>query len=86
MKIAVSYENGEVFQHLGHTEQFKIYEVINNDIKNESVIDTNGSGHGALADFLVQNDVDVVICGKFKLHQRPSICYGGFVRSVYRHG
>ena len=26
MKIAVTYENGQVFQHFGHTEQFKIYE------------------------------------------------------------
>ncbi|MGM9975057.1 MAG: NifB/NifX family molybdenum-iron cluster-binding protein, partial [Clostridiaceae bacterium] len=25
MKIAVTYENGEVFQHFGHTEQFKLY-------------------------------------------------------------
>ena len=27
MKIAVTYENGEVFQHFGHSEQFKLYEV-----------------------------------------------------------
>lgn len=27
MKIAVTYENGQVFQHFGHTENFKIYEI-----------------------------------------------------------
>ena len=26
MRIAVSYENGAVFQHFGHTEQFKVYD------------------------------------------------------------
>ena len=27
MILAVTYENGEIFQHFGHTEQFKVYEV-----------------------------------------------------------
>jgi len=63
MKVAVTYENGKVFQHFGHTEQFKLYVVEENEIRNEEIIDTNGSGHGALADFLVQNNVDVLICG-----------------------
>ena len=27
MKIAVTYENGQVFQHFGHCENFKLYEV-----------------------------------------------------------
>ncbi len=63
MKIAVTYENGEIFQHFGHTEQFKIYDVEDNEIKNETVIDTNGSGHGALVGVLVNNSVDILICG-----------------------
>ena len=52
MKIAVTYENGNVFQHFGHTKQFKLYEIENNQIKMEQIVDTNGQGHGALADFL----------------------------------
>lgn len=63
MKIAVTYENGLVFQHFGHTEQFKIYEVEEGKIVNSAVIDTNGSGHGALAGFLRSNGVEVLICG-----------------------
>lgn len=63
MKIAVTYENGSVFQHFGHTAQFKIYQVENDDIKSMNIVNTNGSGHGALARFLADNGVDVLICG-----------------------
>ena len=63
MKIAVTYENGQIFQHFGHTEMFKVYEVEDNSIKNESIIPTLGSGHGALAGFLKLNNVDTLICG-----------------------
>ncbi len=63
MKIAVTYENGEIFQHFGHTEQFKIYEVENGKILSTKIVDTNGSGHGALEEFLSVNGVDTLICG-----------------------
>ena len=52
MKIAVTYENGQVFQHFGHTAQFKIYEAQEGRVLPSQVVDTNGSGHGALAAFL----------------------------------
>ena len=63
MKIAVTYEDGMVFQHFGHTQQFKLYEVENGAVQNEQVVDTQGSGHGALAGFLTQYDVDTLLCG-----------------------
>ncbi|MEG0722082.1 MAG: NifB/NifX family molybdenum-iron cluster-binding protein, partial [Lachnospiraceae bacterium] len=63
MKIAVTYENGQVFQHFGHCENFKIYEVENNEVKTATVVSAIGSGHGALAGFLKSNDVDTLICG-----------------------
>lgn len=63
MKIAVTYENGQVFQHFGHTEQFKIYEAEDGKVVKEEVVDTNGSGHGALAGFLKAHGVDTLICG-----------------------
>ena len=63
MKIAVTYDTGNIFQHFGHTEQFKIYEVENGEIKSEAVVDTNGNGHGALAGFLKNMNVDTLICG-----------------------
>ena len=63
MKIAVTYENGQIFQHFGHTEQFKIYEVEDGRILSSKIADTNGSGHGALAGFLQEHGVQVLICG-----------------------
>ena len=63
MKIAVTYENGQIFQHFGHTEQMKIYTVENNEIVSSEVLSTNGSGHGALAGFLQAHGVEVLICG-----------------------
>ena len=48
MKIAVTFENGEIFQHFGHTEQFKIYEVEDGKVVSAFVVDTNGSGHQLL--------------------------------------
>lgn len=63
MKIAVTYENGQVFQHFGHTEQFKVYDVVDGKIVSTEIVDTNGQGHGALAGFLFGGGVDVLICG-----------------------
>lgn len=63
MKIAVTYENEMVFQHFGHTAEFKIYDVVDGKIVSNEVVDTNGSGHGALAGFLMQRGVDTLICG-----------------------
>ena len=63
MKIAVTYENGQIFQHFGHTEKFKLYEVQDGKIVNAEVVDTNGSGHGALAGLLSALNADVLICG-----------------------
>ncbi len=63
MRIAVTYENGQIFQHFGHTAEFKLYDVTDGKIMQAQVIPTNGSGHGALAGFLAGNGVDVLICG-----------------------
>ena len=63
MNIAVTYENGQIFQHFGHTEQFKVYEIDNNTVVKSFVVDTNGQGHGALAGFLSLNNIEVLICG-----------------------
>lgn len=63
MRIAVTYENGEIFQHFGHTAQFKVYDIENQVIVKEEIVDTNGQGHGALAGFLFSGQVDVLICG-----------------------
>lgn len=63
MKLAVTYDNGTIFQHFGHTEQFKLYEIEDGTIVSEKIVDTNGQGHGALSGFLTEENVEVLICG-----------------------
>ena len=63
MKIAGTYENGNIVQHFGHTEAFKIYDIEDGRIAASRVEDTNGSGHGALAGVLKDWKVDTLICG-----------------------
>lgn len=63
MKVAVTYENGTVFQHFGHTGRFKIYEIEEGKVAGTQVVDTAGSGHGALAGMLQALKVDTLICG-----------------------
>ena len=63
MRVAVTYENGDIFQHFGHTEQFKIYDIQDGKILSFEIVDTNGSGHGALAGVLNALKVDALICG-----------------------
>ena len=63
MRIAVTHENGQIFQHFGHSEEFKVYEVEDGQIVRSEVISSNGSGHGALAGLLNDRGIDVLICG-----------------------
>lgn len=63
MRIAVTYQQGEVFQHFGHTEVFKLYDTEGGAVKASYTVDTQGSGHGALAGFLKDRQVDALICG-----------------------
>ncbi len=83
MRIAVTYENGQIFQHFGHTAEFKVYEVENGTVTNSVVINTNGSGHGALAGVLKVLGAEVLICGgigggaQMALKQAGIQLYGG---------
>lgn len=63
MIIAVTYQDGQVFQHFGHTETFKLYTVESGEVRAAQVVDTQGSGHGALAGFLKERGVTDLICG-----------------------
>ena len=63
MRIAVTYENGAIFQHFGNTEQFKLYDIEDGKVTAEKIADTNGQGHGALSGFLTEAGADILICG-----------------------
>lgn len=77
MIIAVTYENGQVFQHFGHTGQFKLYQVEGGAVTSSQVVDTNGSGHGALAGFLAAHHVDALICGGIGGGARTALAQAG---------
>ncbi len=77
MRIAVTYENGNVFQHFGHTERFKLYDVENGKVTITTVVNTNGSGHGALADILKKLNADTLICGGIGEGARRALAEAG---------
>ena len=77
MRIAVTYENGEIFQHFGHTEAFKLYDVEDGKIVSEQIVPTNGSGHGALAGFLNAAKADALICGGIGMGAQMALADAG---------
>ena len=97
MKIAVAYDNGNIFQHFGRTESFKLYEIEDNTVISSKVIGSNGIGHGALAGLLAEQDVDVLICGGIGEGVRKwiawavnavrcRICRAGVLSNIRDHG
>ena len=77
MKIAIPYENGQVFQHFGHSAQFKIYDAENGQVLSSTVVSTNGQGHGALVGFLTQHQVNVVLCGGIGAGAQAALAQAG---------
>ena len=82
-KIAVTYEKGQVFQHFGYTEKFKVYDVADGAVTSAAILSAGGSGHGALAGLLSDSGVDTLICGgigggaRMALAQAGIQLYGG---------
>lgn len=83
MKIAVTYEDGKIFQHFGHTQYFKIYETEDKKIVKSEIVSSNGSGHGALAGVLKGLGVNALICGgigggaRMALDEAGILIFGG---------
>ncbi len=77
VKIAVTYENGQVFQHFGHCENFKIYEAEGQAVTSQTVVSAQGTGHGALAGFLKGLGVDTLICGGIGGGARAALAEAG---------
>ncbi len=63
MRIAVTYEDGRVFEHFGHSQRFKVYNIQEGKITSAAVVNTNGTGHGALANLLKNGEINLLICG-----------------------
>ncbi len=77
MRIAVTYENGMIFQHFGHTAAFKLYDAENGAVLSAAVVPTGDSGHGALAGFLAAQRVDALICGGIGGGARTALAEAG---------
>ena len=77
MKVAVTCENGTVFQHFGHTSQFKLYDAEDGHIVKSELAATDGQGHGALAGFLKNLHVDALICGGIGGGARQALAAAG---------
>ena len=77
MKIAVTYENGDIYQHFGHTPYFKLYEVEDHRVLATQVVSTGESGHGALAGLLAEANVEVLICGGIGMGAQNALAQAG---------
>ena len=77
MKIAVTYESGLIFQHFGHTSQFKIYEIESDVVKSSQVIGADGFGHGALAGLLAEMKIEALICGGIGMGAQQALALAG---------
>ena len=86
MKIAVTYGQGLIFQHFGHTPAFKIYDVEQDRVVSSQVVETGDSGHGALAGFLAQRGVQVLICGGIGGGARQALAQAGIALYGGVHG
>ena len=86
MRIAVTYDNGTVFQHFGHTQQFKLYDTKEGKLTAEQVVDTNGHGHGALAGFLKEAGVDALICGGIGMGAQNALAEPNATCDHHGHG
>ena len=73
MKVAVTYENGEVFQHFGRTQQFKVYEIEDGKVLSSEVVGNDGKGHGELVGVLRGLGVTALICGGLGMGARQGL-------------
>ena len=65
MRVAVSYKDGEIFEHFGHCQCFAIYEYGDSvDDCTKTLVDcSDRHGHKAMADLMREQQVDAVISG-----------------------
>lgn len=77
MRIAIPYENGEIFLHFGRSERFKLYDAENGTVASSQIVDTGENGHGALAGFLKAAGVDALICGGIGMGARDALREAG---------
>jgi C_GCAxxG_C_C family probable redox protein len=63
MKIAVTTQGNQIFQHFGQCQNFTVFSIEDGKIQGKTAIDASQNGHAALAGFLKDAGVSVLICG-----------------------
>ena len=89
MKLAIPYEEGQIFQHFGKTPAFKIYDIANGQVGGSMVFPTGGQGHGALAGLLRALGIGAVVCGGIGPGAIDALCHhhdGGHTCSHHGEG
>lgn len=86
MKVAVTYDNGQIFQHFGHTQELKIYDIEDNKVIGSAVVPTGKNGHGAMAGFLKSLNVDALICGGIGGGAKNALMQAGIAFFPYVQG
>ena len=80
MRVAIPFENENIFQHFGETKQFKLYEVENGTVLSNQMISCGGfEGHEALVQFLQLCKASVVVCGGIGGEARAALLSAGMV-------
>lgn len=77
MKIALTTQDDQIFEHFGKCTTFTVFEVENGKIQGKTLIDAIGHGHAELAGFLKGAGVDVVICGGIGNGARNMLDFAG---------
>lgn len=63
MKVAITCENNQVFQHFGHTPEFAVFTIEQGKVLSKEILSCGDTGHGALAGLLQNGGIDLLICG-----------------------
>lgn len=63
MKVAVTYENGMIFQHFGKTRYMKIFDIDGDNIKSFDIVSMGENSHHSIASYIKELGVDTLICG-----------------------
>ena len=82
IRIAVSYKDGEIFEHFGHSEFFAIYEFDEHDLERSTkrLVDTSAMhGHKDMADLMKREKIDAVICGQMGDEARSLLLSYGII-------
>ncbi|MGI6174342.1 MAG: NifB/NifX family molybdenum-iron cluster-binding protein [Christensenellales bacterium] len=63
LRIAVPYKDDQVFQSFGRASHFMVYDVEKGKVVVRTLVNTDGSGKGAMADILKKIHITTILCG-----------------------